>query len=104
MKTHVPSTPGGTDRFSYLWLALAFVLSLFALNGTWDIDAGVLATAQEKSVTPAIGSEVETGDITRWTDAERSRVDGAGRVKRNQRFVGPLGLKRNRGQPCCHNE
>ncbi len=25
------------DRLSYLWLALAFVLSLFALNGTWDI-------------------------------------------------------------------
>src|SRR5215469_14989492 len=37
MKTRSPGTSGGTDRFSYLWLALAFVLSLFALNGTWDI-------------------------------------------------------------------
>ena len=37
MKIQAPSTPGGADRFSYLWLALAFVLSLFALNGTWDI-------------------------------------------------------------------
>ena len=37
MKIHTPGTPGGADRFSYLWIALAFVLSLFALNGTWDI-------------------------------------------------------------------
>ncbi len=37
MKTHALRTPGAADRLSYLWLALAFVLSLFALNGTWDI-------------------------------------------------------------------
>ena len=37
MKAQALRTPGAADRLSYLWLALAFVLSLFALNGTWDI-------------------------------------------------------------------
>lgn len=37
MKTYSLRTPGATGHLSYLWLALAFALSLFALNGTWDI-------------------------------------------------------------------
>lgn len=36
MKSHFRKVTGNSDRFSYLWLVLAFVLSLFALNGTWD--------------------------------------------------------------------
>jgi apolipoprotein N-acyltransferase len=36
MKSHFRKVTGNSDRFSYLWLVLAFVLSLFAMNGSWD--------------------------------------------------------------------
>lgn len=36
MKSHVRKVTGNSDRLSYLWLVLAFVLSLFAMNGSWD--------------------------------------------------------------------
>ena len=36
MKSHVREVTGTSDSLSYLWLVLAFVLSLFAMNGTWD--------------------------------------------------------------------
>ena len=37
MKTRFVNMPESGRILSYLWLALAFALSLFALNGTWDI-------------------------------------------------------------------
>jgi apolipoprotein N-acyltransferase len=36
MKSHVRSRTESRDRLSYLWLLLAFGLSLFAMNGSWD--------------------------------------------------------------------
>src|SRR6266700_1744131 len=36
MKSHVRKVTGNSDSLSYLWLVLAFVLSLFAMNGSWD--------------------------------------------------------------------
>lgn len=37
MKSHILKVTGNSDRLSYLWLVLAFVLSLFAMNGAWDV-------------------------------------------------------------------
>jgi apolipoprotein N-acyltransferase len=36
MKSHVRKVTGNMNRLSYLWLLLAFGLSLFAMNGSWD--------------------------------------------------------------------
>ena len=36
MKSHVRKVTENSNRLSYLWLALAFVFSLFAMNGAWD--------------------------------------------------------------------
>jgi apolipoprotein N-acyltransferase len=36
MKPHIRKETGKSVRLSYLWLVLAFVLSLFAMNGAWD--------------------------------------------------------------------
>jgi apolipoprotein N-acyltransferase len=36
MKSRVRTITGNSNRLPYLWLALAFVFSLFAMNGTWD--------------------------------------------------------------------
>ncbi len=36
MKSHVRNITESRNRLSYLWLVLAFGLSLFAMNGSWD--------------------------------------------------------------------
>ena len=36
MKSHFRKLAENSDRLSYLWPVLAFALSLFAMNGTWD--------------------------------------------------------------------